>query len=87
MGGPNPMCKGDIMTLSFHHGKGHDGLSFKASNPNFHEQYLIPFEKHLRCAFGHIDGTSAKSSSLIPDLTPPAPSDFASPNTQDDSEE
>ncbi|KAG1821440.1 hypothetical protein DFJ58DRAFT_849987 [Suillus subalutaceus] len=35
MGGPDPMCKGDIMTLSFHHGKGQDGLSFKTSTRIF----------------------------------------------------
>ncbi|KAG1844601.1 hypothetical protein F4604DRAFT_1689053 [Suillus subluteus] len=86
MGGSDPMCKGDIMTLSFHHGKGQDGLSFKASNLNFHEQYLLPFEKHLKRAFGCIDGASTRSSSLIPNLSPP-PSHFASPNAQNDSEE
>ncbi|KAG0697142.1 hypothetical protein DFH29DRAFT_878909 [Suillus ampliporus] len=81
MGGPDPMCQGDIMTLSFHHGKGQDGLSFKASNPNFHEQYLAPFEKHLRTVFGHIDRPSAESSSSssIPNPYLPAPSDSASP--------
>ncbi|KAG1876676.1 hypothetical protein DFJ58DRAFT_721139 [Suillus subalutaceus] len=44
MGGADPLCEGDIMTLSYHHGKTTDGLSFKASTPNFHEQYLLPFE-------------------------------------------
>jgi hypothetical protein len=58
----------------------------KASNPNFNEQYLLPFEKHLKHVFGCVDGLLAESSSSIPDLSPP-PSDFASPNTQNDSEE
>ncbi|KAG1735549.1 hypothetical protein EDB19DRAFT_1910621 [Suillus lakei] len=58
MGGPDPMCQGDVMTLSFHHGKGQDGLSFKASNPNFHEQYLAAFEKHLRTVFVPSDSAS-----------------------------
>ncbi|KAG2045487.1 hypothetical protein BDR06DRAFT_978176, partial [Suillus hirtellus] len=43
MGGPDPLCEGDIMTLS----KSLEGLSFKTLTPNFHEQYLLPFEKHL----------------------------------------
>ncbi|KAG0704701.1 hypothetical protein DFH29DRAFT_997396 [Suillus ampliporus] len=82
MGGPDPMCQGDIMTLSFHHGKGPDGLSFKASNPNFHEQYLVPFEKYLRGIFG------AHNNLLpIPSLVVPAPPDFTAPNAQNNSEE
>ncbi|KAG1902459.1 uncharacterized protein F5891DRAFT_978758 [Suillus fuscotomentosus] len=95
MGGPDPMCKGDVMTLSFHHSKGRDSLSFKASNPNFHEQYLVPFEKHLRSAFGHVNQVSESSeSSSSPNPSPPAPSDNSSPpatsdlalpNTQNDS--
>ncbi|KAG2135240.1 hypothetical protein DEU56DRAFT_913356 [Suillus clintonianus] len=84
MGGPDPMCEGDIMTLSFHHGKGRDGLSFKASNPDFHEQYLAPFEKHLRSVFGHqVSESSESSSSANP--SPPATSDLALPNAQNDS--
>ncbi|KAG0700260.1 hypothetical protein DFH29DRAFT_876687 [Suillus ampliporus] len=43
MGGPDPF---------YHHGKTLDGLSFKASTPNFHEQYLLPFEKHLDRIYG-----------------------------------
>ncbi|KAG1722796.1 uncharacterized protein EDB91DRAFT_1255913 [Suillus paluster] len=83
MGGPDPMCEGDIMTLSFHHGKGRDGLSFKASNPDFHEQYLAPFEKHLRSVFGQVSKSSKSSSSA--NLSPPATSDLAPPNAQNDS--
>ncbi|KAG1856423.1 hypothetical protein F4604DRAFT_1685453 [Suillus subluteus] len=60
MGGPDPLCKGDIMTLSYHHGKSLEGLSFKTLTPNFHEQYLLPFEKHL----GHIHGPSVKGTSV-----------------------
>ncbi|KAG2743662.1 hypothetical protein P692DRAFT_20878490 [Suillus brevipes Sb2] len=66
MGGVDPMCPGDIMTLSYHHGKNQDGHSFKAANPDFNEQYLMPFEKHLRRIF------SDSSSSLpIPSPSPP----------------
>ncbi|KAG1732167.1 hypothetical protein EDB19DRAFT_1912215 [Suillus lakei] len=65
MGGADPLCEGDIMTLSYHHGKTADGLSFKASTPNFHEQYLLPFERHL----GHIHGASSKCI-LAPSSTP-----------------
>ncbi|KAG1876355.1 hypothetical protein F4604DRAFT_1680521 [Suillus subluteus] len=50
MGGPDPF---------YHHGKTPDGLSFKASTPNFHEQYLLPFKKHL----DHIYGGSSKGTS------------------------
>ncbi|KAG1883662.1 hypothetical protein F4604DRAFT_1677410 [Suillus subluteus] len=46
MGGADLLCEGDIMTLSYHHGKTTNGLSFKASTPNFHKQYLLPFERH-----------------------------------------
>ncbi|KAG1887398.1 uncharacterized protein F5891DRAFT_988465 [Suillus fuscotomentosus] len=35
----------------YHHGKTADGLSFKACTPNFHEQYLSPFERHLGCIY------------------------------------
>ncbi|KAG1848897.1 hypothetical protein F4604DRAFT_1935187 [Suillus subluteus] len=69
MGGPDPLCEGDIMTLrqvvflTYHHGKTPDGLSFKASMPNFHEQYLLPFEKHLdRIYAGSSKGTSVPTS-------------------------
>ncbi|KAG2156993.1 hypothetical protein DEU56DRAFT_905670 [Suillus clintonianus] len=86
MGGPDPMCQGDIMTLSFHHGKGQDGLSFKASNLNFHEQYLAPFEKHLRTVFGRPSAESSSSSSISHPRSP-APSDSASLNAQNNSEE
>ncbi|KAG1767729.1 hypothetical protein EV702DRAFT_1050263 [Suillus placidus] len=65
MGGADPLCEGDIMTLSYHHGKTADGLSFKASTPNFHEQYLSPFEQHL----GSIHGPSSKCISA-PSSTP-----------------
>ncbi|KAG1903734.1 uncharacterized protein F5891DRAFT_1185371 [Suillus fuscotomentosus] len=65
MGGADPLCEGDIMTLSYHHGKTADGLSFKASTPNFHEQYLLPFERHL----GYIHGPSSKCISA-PSSTP-----------------
>ncbi|KAG2033167.1 hypothetical protein BDR03DRAFT_985175 [Suillus americanus] len=60
MGGPDPLCKGDIMMLSYHHGKSLEGLSFKTLTPNFHKQYLLPFEKHL----GHIYGPSVKGTSV-----------------------
>ncbi|KAG1878446.1 hypothetical protein C8R48DRAFT_768004 [Suillus tomentosus] len=54
MGGPDPF---------YHHGKTPDGLSFKASTPNFHEQYLLPFEKHLdRIYGGSSKGTSVPTS-------------------------
>ncbi|KAG1859238.1 hypothetical protein F4604DRAFT_1930787 [Suillus subluteus] len=54
MGGPDPF---------YHHGKTPDGLSFKASTPNFHEQYLLPFEKHLdRIYAGSSKGTSVPTS-------------------------
>ncbi|KAG0693226.1 hypothetical protein DFH29DRAFT_881625 [Suillus ampliporus] len=46
-------------------GKTADGLSFKASTPNFHEQYLLPFERHL----GHIHDVSSKCISA-PSSTP-----------------
>ncbi|KAG1843552.1 hypothetical protein F4604DRAFT_1689432 [Suillus subluteus] len=52
MGGADPLCEGDIMTLSYHHDKTADGLSFKASTPNFHKQYLLPFEQHLGSIHG-----------------------------------
>ncbi|KAG2738673.1 hypothetical protein P692DRAFT_201873792 [Suillus brevipes Sb2] len=65
MGGADPLCEGDIMMLSYHHGKTADGLSFKASTPNFHEQYLLPFERHL----GSIHGPSSKCISA-PSSTP-----------------
>ncbi|KAG1872267.1 hypothetical protein F4604DRAFT_1925887 [Suillus subluteus] len=81
MGGSDPMCKGDIMTLRVKM-----VLVSRLLTLNFHEQYLLPFEKHLKCAFGCIDRASTRSSSLIPDLSPP-PSHFASPNAQNDSEE
>ncbi|KAG1776158.1 hypothetical protein EV702DRAFT_1046324 [Suillus placidus] len=71
MGGQDPLCKGDIMTLSYHHGKALDGLSFKASTANFHEQYLLPFEKHL----GRIYGASLQRTSLpqsAPSTPPPS---------------
>ncbi|KAG2366251.1 hypothetical protein BDR07DRAFT_1480302 [Suillus spraguei] len=68
MGGPDPMCQGDIMTLSFHYGKGHNGLSFKASNPNFHEQYLAPFEKHLRTIFVPYDSASPNAQNNSEEL-------------------
>ncbi|KAG2054497.1 hypothetical protein BDR06DRAFT_1007668 [Suillus hirtellus] len=42
MGRADPLCEGDIMTLSYHHGKTADGLSFKASTPNFHEHAVGP---------------------------------------------
>ncbi|KAG0703199.1 hypothetical protein DFH29DRAFT_874603 [Suillus ampliporus] len=90
MGGPDPMCEGDIMALSFHHGKGRDGLSFKASNRNFHEQYLEPFEKHLRGVFGANPAQNdllAIPSPLSPSLKVPAPPDFTAPNTQNNSED
>ncbi|KAG2739487.1 hypothetical protein P692DRAFT_20881704 [Suillus brevipes Sb2] len=84
MGGPDPICQGDIMTLSFHHGKGQDGLSFKASSPNFHEQYLAPFEQHLRTVFGRPSAESSASSS-IPKPPLPEPSNSTSPNAQNNS--
>ncbi|KAG1774230.1 hypothetical protein EV702DRAFT_1200480 [Suillus placidus] len=65
MGGADPLCEGGIMTLSYHHGKTADGLSFKASTPNFHEQYLSPFKQHL----GSIHGPSSKCISA-PSSTP-----------------
>ncbi|KAG1841619.1 hypothetical protein C8R48DRAFT_679234 [Suillus tomentosus] len=68
MGGADPLCEGDIMTLSYHHGKTADGLSFKASTPNFHEQYLLPFERYL----GRIHGASSKCT-LAPSSTPISP--------------
>ncbi|KAG2119702.1 uncharacterized protein F5147DRAFT_767172 [Suillus discolor] len=84
MEGPDPMCQGDIMTLSFHHGKGQDGLSFKASRLNFHEQYLVPFEQHLRTVFGRPLVESSLSSSILkPHL--PVPSNSTSPNAQNNS--
>ncbi|KAG2058064.1 hypothetical protein BDR06DRAFT_968982 [Suillus hirtellus] len=60
----DPLCEGNIMMLSYHHSKTADGLSFKACTPNFYEQYLSPFERHL----GHIYGASSKS------MLPVAPS-------------
>ncbi|KAG2096704.1 uncharacterized protein F5147DRAFT_656516 [Suillus discolor] len=108
MGGADPMCPGDIMTLSYHHSKNQDGHSFKAANPDFHEQYLMPFEKHLQRVFTtsssslpipspsppqahtHHDPEEpslpvpVESPMMIPDPSPPAPPDFASPNTQND---
>ncbi|KAG1885231.1 hypothetical protein F4604DRAFT_1918902 [Suillus subluteus] len=70
MGGADPLCEGNIMTLSYHHGKTADGLSFKASTPNFHEQYLLPFERHL----GRIHGASSKSMlPVTPSSTPTSP--------------
>ncbi|KAG2354279.1 hypothetical protein BDR07DRAFT_1382348 [Suillus spraguei] len=84
MEGPDPMSQGDIMTLSFHHGKGQDGLSFKASNPNFHEQYLAPFEQHLRTVFGRPLAESSLSSS-IPKPPLLEPSNSTSPNAQNNS--
>ncbi|KAG1901597.1 uncharacterized protein F5891DRAFT_1187468 [Suillus fuscotomentosus] len=79
MGGPNPLCEGDIMTLSYHHGKTLEGLSFKVSMPNFHEKILLPFERHL----GRIYGSSAKGTS-VPTSTssspPPSTTDLASPS-------
>ncbi|KAG2046732.1 hypothetical protein BDR06DRAFT_1014481 [Suillus hirtellus] len=79
MGGPDPLCKGDIMTLSYHHGKSLEGLSFKTSIPNFHEQYLLPFEKHL----GHIYGPSVKGTSVpasISSSPPPSTVNLNSPS-------
>ncbi|KAG1816302.1 hypothetical protein DFJ58DRAFT_850454 [Suillus subalutaceus] len=115
MGGADPMCPGDIMTLSYHHSKNQDGHSFKAANLDFHEQYLVPFKKYLRHVFHCTNRVSAKSPSslpipspsppqadthhnpeepsipipiespmVIPDPSPPAPPDFASLNTQND---
>ncbi|KAG1756384.1 uncharacterized protein EDB91DRAFT_1241457 [Suillus paluster] len=79
MGGPNPLCEGDIMTLSYHHGKTLEGLSFKVSMPNFHKQFLTPFERHL----GRIYSSSAKGTS-VPTSTsgspPPSTTDLASPS-------
>ncbi|KAG1871550.1 hypothetical protein F4604DRAFT_1926283 [Suillus subluteus] len=79
MGGPDPLCEGDIMTLSYHHGKTLEGLSFKASMSNFHEQFLLPFERHLGCIYG----SSAKGT-LVPTSTssspPPLTTDLASPS-------
>ncbi|KAG0692188.1 hypothetical protein DFH29DRAFT_882908 [Suillus ampliporus] len=71
MGGADPLCEGNIMMLSsYHHGKTADGLSFKASTLNFHEQYLSPFERHL----GHIHGASSKSMlPVTPSSTPTSP--------------
>ncbi|KAG1887677.1 hypothetical protein F4604DRAFT_1674861 [Suillus subluteus] len=71
MGGADPLCEGDIMMLSsYHHSKTADGLSFKASTPNFHEQYLLPFEQHLGC----IHGPSSKSMlPVTPSSTPTLP--------------
>ncbi|KAG2047000.1 hypothetical protein BDR06DRAFT_1014254 [Suillus hirtellus] len=46
--------------VSYHHGKSLEGLSFKTLTPNFHEQYLLPFEKHL----GRIYGPSVKGTSV-----------------------
>jgi hypothetical protein len=69
---------------SFHHGKGQDGLSFKASNPNFHEQYLAPFEQHLRTVFGRPLAESSLSSS-IPKPPLLEPSNSTSPNAQNNS--
>ncbi|KAG1765286.1 hypothetical protein EV702DRAFT_1204609 [Suillus placidus] len=77
MGGQDPLCEGDIMTLSYHHGKALDGLSFKASTANFHEQYLLPFEKHL----GRIYGASLQRTSLpqsAPSTPPPSTIDIIS---------
>ncbi|KAG1841151.1 hypothetical protein DFJ58DRAFT_845137, partial [Suillus subalutaceus] len=68
MGGVDPMCEGDIMTLSYHHGKTADGLSFKACTPNFHDQYLLPFERHL----GRVYGASSKLPAA-PSSTPTSP--------------
>ncbi|KAG1775332.1 hypothetical protein EV702DRAFT_1199355 [Suillus placidus] len=69
MGGPDPLCEGDIMTLrhvvflTYHHGKTPDGLSFKASTPNFHKHHLLPFKKHLdRIYGGSSKGTSVPTS-------------------------
>ncbi|KAG1758271.1 hypothetical protein EDD22DRAFT_957070 [Suillus occidentalis] len=79
MGGPDPLCKGDIMTLSYHHGKSLEGLSFKTSTPNFHEQYLLPFEKYL----GRIYGPSAKGSSVPTSASsspPPSTINLVSPS-------
>ncbi|KAG1797310.1 uncharacterized protein HD556DRAFT_1440866 [Suillus plorans] len=76
MGGPDPLCEGDIMTLSYHHGKSLEGLSFKTSTPNFHEQYLLLFEKHLGRIYGSVP-TSASSSpppSTVNLISPSAPS-------------
>ncbi|KAG1835776.1 hypothetical protein F4604DRAFT_1944162 [Suillus subluteus] len=77
MGGADLLCEGDIMTLSYHHSKTADGLSFKTSTPNFHKQYLLPFERHL----GSIHGPSSKCI-LAPSSTPTsshlAPVDFIS---------
>ncbi|KAG1795512.1 hypothetical protein EV424DRAFT_1560109 [Suillus variegatus] len=70
MGRVDPLCEGDIMTLSYHHSKTADGLSFKACTPNFHEQYLSPFEQHL----GRIYGASSKSTlPVAPSSTPTSP--------------
>ncbi|KAG1756931.1 hypothetical protein EDD22DRAFT_957315 [Suillus occidentalis] len=79
MGGPDPLCKGDIMTLSYHHGKSLEGLSFKTSTPNFHEQYLLPFEKYL----GRIYGPSVKGSSVPTSASsspPPSTINLVSPS-------
>ncbi|KAG1794836.1 uncharacterized protein HD556DRAFT_1442622 [Suillus plorans] len=73
MGGQDPLCEGDIMTLSYHHGKTLDGLSFKTSTANFHEQYLLPFERHL----GRIYGAS------LPRTSVPASAPSTSPSTID----
>ncbi|KAG1734221.1 uncharacterized protein EDB91DRAFT_1251005 [Suillus paluster] len=73
MGGPDPLCEVIWLILfaqlvSYHHGKTPDGLSFKASMPNFHEQYLLPFERHL----DHIYGGSSKGTS-VPTSIPSTP--------------
>ncbi|KAG1887641.1 hypothetical protein F4604DRAFT_1916444 [Suillus subluteus] len=79
MGGPDPLCEGDIMMLSYHHGKSLEGLSFKTSTPNFHEQYLLPFEKHL----GRIYGPSVKGTSVPASASsspPPSTINLVSPS-------
>ncbi|KAG1840003.1 hypothetical protein DFJ58DRAFT_845534 [Suillus subalutaceus] len=68
MGGPDPLCEGDIMTLSF-----------KTSTPNFHEQYLLPFEKYL----GRIYGPSVKGTSVPASASsspPPSTINLVSPS-------
>ncbi|KAG1826108.1 uncharacterized protein BJ212DRAFT_1295370 [Suillus subaureus] len=69
MGGADPLCEGDIMTLSYHHGKTADGLSFGASTPNFHKQYLLPFEQYVPWTHPWCFFTVHASSLIHPNLT------------------